>query len=267
MDAASEHEVHAFYDAIAPYYDQDYQSAFEHSVPFYRRVAEQSGGPVLETGCGTGRVLLPLAVAGFTVRGVDSSLAMLGRLADTLRTQPLEVQRRVTVTQGDIRSMDLKARFPLVIAAGNVPHTFVEREDQRAWLRTVRRHLMPRGALCFDVFQPDYRLMCSWSDNWVRNTEYLDHTTGRKIRRLYRCTPEFEWQRFRLEFRWVEEDLAGHIVARREATIMQRWFTRGELENLLELEGFRVTDFWGSFDFEPFGIGVKQQNIRAVLAS
>jgi len=116
----------------------------------------------------------------------------------------------------------------------------------------------------FDVFQPDYRRLLAPADEWVQDVDRVDSRTGRRVRRLVRCVHEPEFQRFRVEMRWVTEDAAGRTVAQESASVMQRWFTRGELENLLELEGFRIADYWGSFAGEPFGKGSPAQIVRAV---
>ncbi|MEK7755322.1 MAG: class I SAM-dependent methyltransferase, partial [Acidobacteriota bacterium] len=231
---------------------------------FYRRLAEACGGPVLEMGCGTGRVLLPLARAGIAMHGMESSLAMLGQLRASLDREPASVRDRVALTHGDIRSTDAGLRFALVIAPGNVLHSFLERNEQRAWLANARRHLAAGGALVFDVFQPDYRRLLAAPDDWVQDVDRVDSRTGHRVRRLARCVHEVEFQRFRVEMRWVIEDAAGQTVAQESASVMQRWFTRGELENLLDLEGFRITDYWGSFAEEPFGKGSPAQIVRAV---
>jgi SAM-dependent methyltransferase len=264
MSRANDLELEAFYGVIAPYYDRDYADLLQGAdIAFYRRMAEASGGPVLEMGCGTGRVLLPLARAGLAVHGMDASLPMLERLRASLAAEPAAVRERVSVTRGDIRSTDLGRRFPLVFSAGNVPHSFLDRQEQRAWLANARRHLAPGGALCFDVFQPDYRRLTAAPD-WVLDLERADPETGRRVRRYSRCTHELEFQRFRVEMRWVAEDAAGNTLSEQTAAVMQRWFTRGELENLLELEGFQITDYWGGFAGEPFAAGARAQVIRAV---
>ncbi len=257
-------ELDAFYKLIAPYYDEDYAPLLGgKDIVFYRRLAEESGGPVFEMGCGTGRVLLPLARAGIAMHGMDSSQAMLDHLCVSLRSEPAEVRERVSLTQGDIRYDDVGLRFPLVIAAGNVLHSFLEREDQRAWFRNARRHLAPGGAFCFDVFQFDYRRLLLPPHAWNVDVDRTDPQTGHRTRRFSRCLHEPEFQRFRVEMRWVTEDSAGGTVSQQSGSVMQRWFTRGELECLFEMEGFRIVDYWGSFEREPFGGGSPQQIVRA----
>jgi SAM-dependent methyltransferase len=265
MLVAYEFELDAFYRTIAPYYDGDYEGLFNgEDVAFYRGLAEAAPGPVLEMGCGTGRVLLPLAKAGVTMYGMDQSLAMLKQLCDRLQREDSAVRERVTVVHGDIRWADA-GRFPLIIAACNVLHSFPERRDQRAWLRNVRRHLTPGGAFCFDVFQFEYERLLIPANTWNLQFDRTDPASGHRTRRYYRCDHEPELQRFRLEFRWVVEDADGKGLSDESASVMQRWYTRGELENLLELEGFEIADYWGGFGQEPFDRGSRVQIVRAIV--
>ena len=260
-------ELDSFYKLIAPYYDEDYAPILGgKDIAFYRTLAEESGGPVLEMGCGTGRVLLPIARAGIAIHGMDSSQAMLDQLCASLRSEPADVRERISLTRGDIRYDDVGRRFPLVIAAGNVLHSFLEHAHQRAWFRNARRHLTPGGTFCFDVFQFDYRRLLIPADAWNVDVDRTDQQTSHRTRRFSRCLHEPEFQRFRVEMRWVTEDAAGATVSEESGSVMQRWFTRGELECLFEMEGFRILDYWGSFDREPFGRGCRHQIVRAVAA-
>jgi len=75
------------YAVLAKYYDGAYAAMTDLiDGPFYVDLAQRIGGPVLEIGCGTGRVLLPIARAGTTIHGVDSSLPMLGILREKIET-------------------------------------------------------------------------------------------------------------------------------------------------------------------------------------
>jgi SAM-dependent methyltransferase len=265
MQPSASFELDNLYRVVAPYYDLAYGDLYAgEDIAFYRQLAEASSGPVLEMGCGTGRVLLPLARGGSVMYGMDCSLAMLEQLRAHLDREDRAVRDRVTVAHGDIRWDDAGRRFPLIIAAGNVLHSFMDRQDQRAWLRNVRRHLAPGGAFCFDLFQFDYQRLTFSPDTWRLDIERADPQSGLGIKCYSRCEHEPEFQRFRVELRWVVENGSGGTVAEESTSAMQRWFTRAELENLLELESFRITDFWGSFQRESFGRGSRQQVVRAV---
>lgn len=254
-----------FYDLCARYYDGDYESAgYDDDVPFYVELARESGGPVIEMGCGTGRVLLPVARAGAEVVGVDASAGMLESLEARLAAEPEAVRRRVRLVQGDVRTVRVEGDFALVTAPFRVVQHLVERADQRAWLQNVARHLRrePPGELVFDVFQPDYAVIAE-SPTLSVDVEREDPATGRTVRRVSRAHHHPESQTFEVGFQWLAEDGDGQETVVQEVETLARWFTRPELELLLEIEGFEVLDFWGGFDRSAFGPDAEDQVVRA----
>lgn len=256
-----------FYDLCSAYYDGDYEAAgYEDDVPLYVDLARASGGPVLEMGCGTGRVLLPVARAGIEVVGVDSSPRMLERLEERLAGEPEAVRRRVRLVQGDVRTVRVEGEFPLVTAPFRVVQHLVEQADQRAWLGNVARHLRsdPPGELVFDVFQPDYSMIAE-SPLVSVDVERRDPETGCTIRRVSRAHHHPESQTFEVGFQWLIEGEDGQESVASEVETVARWFTRPELELLLKIEGFEVLDFWGDFDRGAFGPDSEDQVVRARL--
>lgn len=83
-----------FYDYVIPYRDR-------RDVGFFVAMARQAGGPVLELGCGTGRVLIPTARAGVEIVGLDVSAPMLAVCREKLSRKPEEVQARVRLVRAD----------------------------------------------------------------------------------------------------------------------------------------------------------------------
>lgn len=264
--------VRRFYDACAPFYDDDYESIGRgEDVAFYVERARRAGGPVLEMGCGSGRVLVPTARAGVEVAGVDASPRMLARLAERLAAEPAETARRVRLVEGDLTSLDLaaadlgEARFALVTAPFRVIQHLVSRREQRAWLAAVARHLAPGGELVFDVFQPQFDLVADGPAGAV-DVERVD-AAGRRVRRVAWVSHHPELQTFDLRLEWLVDAAGdrGRVTRRADTTL--RWFTRAELENLLELAGFEVLEVWGGFDGRPHGPGAEEIVVRAALAA
>src|SRR3954462_148981 len=89
-----------YYDHIAPYRART-------DVAFYVDEAKNAIGPVLELGCGTGRILIPTAQAGIEITGLDASESMLARCREKLRNESVQVQQRVELIYGDMREFDL----------------------------------------------------------------------------------------------------------------------------------------------------------------
>ena len=272
-------DLERFYETCATFYDADYAAAgYDHDVALYVELARRAAqaaraasgrGAVLEMGCGTGRVLLPTARAlaeepagEATIVGVDASAEMLARLEERLAEEPETVRRRVRTVHGDIRTVDVRelapGGFALVTAPFRVVHHLVGQDDQRAWLRNVARHLIPRGSpggtLVFDLFQPEYGMVADPPSTSV-DIERTDPSTGRTVRRVSSSHHHPESQTFEVEFEWLVEGEDGEEESIEAGSTLLRWFTRAELELLLELEGFEVTDVWGDFERTPYGEG------------
>ncbi len=213
-------------------------------------------------GCGTGRILIPAARNGARVHGLDLSQGMLDRLRQQLDQQGTQIRRRVTLTQGDMRTVRLAEQFALIMAPFRVVQHLTTRRDQKAWLRNVARHLTADGLLAFDVFQPDFRLMLK-SGQAVPEIDYTDPSNGVRTVRSMQMTPHFECQLLDIRFQWERFDSEGLKMDQSEGNFTFRWFTKSELESLMELEGFEVVNFWGSFDRQAFGEGSAHQVVEA----
>ncbi len=138
------------YDAWAEWYDVFYSTVGVEDVEFYVGLAQASGGPVLEIGCGTGRVSLPIAAAGIDVVGVDVSTAMLTKARERAATTKNH-SGAVEFVQGDMRTLALDRRFPLVIIPARTLYLALTPEEQLESLRRAAAHLAPRGALAFNL--------------------------------------------------------------------------------------------------------------------
>ena len=142
------------YTHVAPHYDATPAYGVRPDIAFYVAAAEEFGGPVLELGCGTGRVLLPTARAGLSIVGLDRSAAMLDICRGKLAGEAEAVRQRATLLAGDMRSFDLGRRFALVTIPFRPFQHLLTVADQLACLDCIRQHLAPGGTLVFDVFNP-----------------------------------------------------------------------------------------------------------------
>lgn len=127
---------------------------FEDHVPFYVARAVESGGPVLELGCGTGRVSLAMAEAGLPVTGMEPAAPMLAIARAKRASAAPAVQNRLEFVAGNMTDFDLGRIFPLIIVPFQVFQELLTVCDQRAALRCIRAHLPPGGRLVFDLADP-----------------------------------------------------------------------------------------------------------------
>jgi SAM-dependent methyltransferase len=238
------------YDPFARYYDADFRD-YRDDVPLLRELARRAAGPVLELMCGTGRVLLPLAEAGFELTGVDISPAMLAIARDQLEEAGL--LGRVTLLEGDVRSVALPAEgFAMAFVAVN---SFMHLEsvgDQLATLANIRRALRRRGLLVLDLFNPDPAEIAREDNRLVLDREYeLD---GRHVQKFIAIDSDAAAQLSRVTYLYDETDEAG-AVTRRTMRFTMRWFYRFEIEHLLARAGFTLRNVYGSYDLDEYGQG------------
>ncbi len=237
-------------EAQAKEYDAEYAKIRDPvgDREFYAALAGQQADahdePVLEIGCGTGRVLFPIAASGIACVGLDPSPAML----DTFRKK--NPPPNLTLVSGDAQTFDLSPkRFALIIAAFRVFQHFLTVAEQLTVLANVRRHLAPGGVFAFDLFEPDLARMAAAHEPEKEDVRTLDGDV--ETRRIVSVDRNHATQvmnvRFRHE-RWRGADRIGDEVSNTE----MRWFYRFEVEHLLARAGFEVAALYGGFDRRPY---------------
>jgi ubiquinone/menaquinone biosynthesis C-methylase UbiE len=142
------------WDEYAPFYDwENAQTLGRRDVPFWRRVASAADGPVLELGCGTGRVSVPLARAGVRVVGVDRSAQMLERARQRIAKSPTrQLAKALRLVRADIRALPFESgAFPMVIAPYGILQSLIRPRDLTATLASVARVVARGGSFGIDL--------------------------------------------------------------------------------------------------------------------
>jgi SAM-dependent methyltransferase len=236
-----------FYDYVPPYSDRA-------DIDFWVTAAVESGGPVLELGCGTGRVLIPTARAGVEIAGLDLSRSMLGICERKLSREPPQVAARVTLLEADMRRFELGRQFALATMPFRPFQHLITVEDQIACLETIHRHLMPAGRLILDLFNPFLPALVDES----RHSEYGDEPEfglpdGRQVVRRFR-TARQDWLAQVQDVELIY--YVTHPDGRQERFIHSfpmRYLFRFEAEHLLARCGFRVEALYADYDRSPYG--------------
>src|SRR5689334_4539852 len=142
---------HEGWDDYADYYDwENAQTVGKRDIAFWKRMASTVKGPILELGCGTGRVALPVARHGATVIGVDRSESMLARAR--LRVQRSRMSKRVKLIRADIRHLPFPDRtFPLVMAPYGILQSLLDEKLLSATLKQVQRVLTKKGTFGLEL--------------------------------------------------------------------------------------------------------------------
>jgi SAM-dependent methyltransferase len=250
----------ALYDGfIADYYDESPMVRGRvGDVAFYRDAVHEFGDPVLELGCGTGRITLALAEAGHRVTGLDISERMLERCNQKRTALSTEARERVHLVQGDMTRFDLGEKFRLVIIPFRPMQHLLEIEQQISCLESVRKHLRARsafgkcgGRLILDVFQTDAERMHDPAYMEEKLVTEYSMPDGRRVRIMERVAAFHRAeQRNDVEMIFYVRDARG-----KEERLVFAWtlryFFRYEVEHLLVRCGFKVSAVYGDFDRSP----------------
>src|SRR5690348_11544068 len=237
---------------VAEYYDATAIVRQRADVDFYKEWAAQQGDPVLELGCGTGRILLRLAQAGHRVCGLDLSPHMLARCREKLHPLADDVQQRVTLVQGDMTGFDLNEKFSLIIIPFRPFQHLLATEDQLACLAHAKRHLTATGRLIVDFFQTDARRMHDPFFLQERPVPGEVSLPDGRIVRVRERTVAFHRaiQCNDVELIYYVTYPDGH-TERLPNPFRIRYFFRYEVEHLLARVGFRVSELYGDFTRAP----------------
>ncbi|NLC16229.1 MAG: methyltransferase domain-containing protein [Firmicutes bacterium] len=224
-------------------------------VDSYLEFARRFGPDILELGCGTGRILIPLARAGFRITGIDCSDHMIARCQAKLSLEDESVRSRVNIVRQDVTGFELENRFNLIIAPCNMLNHFPDHKVLIAMLRCVKRHLRPQGVFILDNSIPDIPYMVDV--NRVERIAVFEHPlTGTKLVHRFTATYDFVSQLEHTAVHLEEYDDTDKLLRKAAySTTMTYHFPR-ELRAMLEAAGLEVFHEQGSLHEDcPIGPG------------
>ena len=242
------------YARIADLYDHVGLYRDRTDIAFYVERADASGGPVLELGCGTGRVLIPTARAGLRITGLDASPSMLDVCRQRLGGEPDAVQQRVELVHADMRDFDLGREFALVTIPFRPFQHLLSVEDQLACLTCIRRYLVRGGTLILDLFNPSLDALANrpTGEEFGEEPEF-SAPDGRRVTRRHRIVSHDRFAQVN------QVELIYYVVhpdGREERLVhafSMRYLFRFEVEHLLARAGFQLEHVYAGYDRSPYG--------------
>jgi SAM-dependent methyltransferase len=251
MDNAGGYGEYGFvadlYDWVVPYRDRP-------DISFFVDAAKDAGSPVLEIGCGTGRVLIPTARAGIDVVGLDLSPQMLAVCRKGLEQEDPAVQSRVELVQADMRAFSLEREFALATLPFRPFQHLITVEEQLSCLMSIRRHLVDGGRVVLDVFNPSLDALAGRQEGQeIGDEPEFSTPDGRRVLRRHRIVAHDRFNQVNhVELIYY----VTHPDGREERLVHafpMRYLFRFEVEHLLARCGFDVEELYASFDKSAYG--------------
>jgi ubiquinone/menaquinone biosynthesis C-methylase UbiE len=168
-----------FYATIARFYDAENIDKTD-DLALYSELAEEYGDPILDVGCGTGRVMLHLAQEEYQVYGIDSEEAMLERAYRKVEMFP-HLRDKLTFYHGNVLKHDFKERFNLILLPYNTLTHFHSQDDQLNLLRRLRACIEPSGLLVSDMPNPGDAFASPDTDAISLERTFIDPETGHLV--------------------------------------------------------------------------------------
>jgi SAM-dependent methyltransferase len=242
------------YGLVADLYDWVVPYRGRPDVSFFVAAAREAGSPVLEIGCGTGRVLIPTARAGIDIVGLDLTPEMLAVCRQRLREERAAVQSRVELVQADMRNFDLGRRFTLATLPFRPFQHLITVEEQLSCLRTVRNHLVDGGRVVLDLFNPSLDALAGGQEGQeIGDEPEFSTPDGRRVLRRHRIVSHDRANQVNhVELIYY----VAHPDGREERLVHafpMRYLFRFEVEHLLARCGFDVEQLYAGFDKSPYG--------------
>ena len=233
----------------------DLNPRMPNDIPFYVERLPSPKSRVLELGCGTGRVAVPLASHCASVHGLDASEAMvkIGRR----KVAAASLADRVRLETADITTLELPERFDFIIAPFRVLQNLASNSQVAGLLQGIRQHLAPDGRCILNTFMPHTDAEKIRTD-WISDQETLlwevDTPEGRVA--CFDRKPRLDTEPLVLYPELIYRRYAGpQIVEEAVLSIALRCYYPQDLTGLLESFGFEVLATWGGYNGERYGEG------------
>jgi len=252
-----------FYEPIARFYDAE-NAEMTEDLALYSAVLAEYGGPVLDVGCGTGRVMLHLAAEGARIVGIDRSPAMLERCRRKLASQP-HLKRRVTLVECDVLDADLPGPFKLILMTYNGFLQFATQAGQLAALRRFCTLLADDGLLVLDLPNAGEAFAAQDDGALVLERTFTEPESShlvmqQSVSALNRVTQQ-------LHVTWIYDELLDDgTVQRTLAPLVLRYILPGEMDLMLAATGLRRVAYYGEYEQEPFADGCSHMIVLAQKA-
>ena len=238
-------------------YDLDTSGVGTADVQFILQHARDRQGPLLDLACGTGRITIPIAEAGYEVVGLDLSQPMLKMLTQKSARLERAVRERIRVVHADMADFNLGDTFSLIILSFRSFQALVSQEEIAGCLAAIRRHLADDGLVIIDLYQLQRPMGDNWLGThvmWVRELKETGQVIAR-MRRGTRC--DTKQQIFYADEIYAIRNENGAETLLRDP-LRLRFYYRYQAEALFCSAGFQIEAEYGGWDRRSIETGGEQ---------
>ena len=247
----------------AKFFDLEYENK-KDDVDFYCRLAQKIDGPILECGCGAGRILIPIAKLKKEIWGLDTNIAMLDIARKKIKT--LTLSKKINIFKDDL----VKFSFPLLkkkqfnfiflsfdglayLAQKGETYYSPKETQQRQYeaLKNIAEHLDDNGLFAFDLFSP----------NDLSREYIMRHHFSRVIKNetwsLFSAIQTPDKHIFQIHY-FMEILKTNGVIQRWHYPVSGYQADFLEIQSLLEKVGLHPVKVYGGFSLKPYKPGSEQ---------
>ena len=238
------------------------QGQSAEDITFFTSDALRTGGPVLDLGCGTGRMAIPIARGGAEVVGLDISAPMLVRFNEKLASESPDTRKRITLVQGDMKRFSLKRQFRCAICSSNTLFLLGSESGVAEALKNVGSHLEPGGMLIVDAAAIDSETraaLARYPKGDLPDLDLLECSGDYPVRRTHSIEPQNrdgreDPKRFAITYKYFDTS-DGLCFERQEDIVL---LTPQELIILMERLGYEIVEMFGWYDRREYKDGERK---------
>jgi len=234
------------FKAYATLYDSEFGDKAD-DIPFIIGYAKKQRGEVLELGCGTGRVLIPIAETGMKIIGIDNSLRMLKIAKQKIAEKPFYVQRNIELVHARMQDFSLKKNFSLIICTFNTFMHVTKRKDQLQVLKNVYLHLERNGLFINEIFIPSFTFKERTSQQ-----EIVDRKNQMSFKKVGKLRYHYDTQILDVKYIYEKINNKSEVKDCYVHSFQLRYTLYPEMKNLLSKSGLVIVDVFSNYDNKPF---------------